>query len=64
MFGVRPILHAQRPDPFGRPQTLYDLKLGHLWVVYPGKLRYPLTDRITALPLLEIHALQLDLGSP
>ena len=30
-----------------------DLRLEHLWVVYPGSLRYPLTDRITALPLVE-----------
>ena len=28
-----------------------DLGLSHLWVVYPGELEYPLTDRITALPL-------------
>ena len=28
--------------------------LEHLWVVYPGGLRYPLTERITALPLGEV----------
>ena len=28
-----------------------DLGLAHLWVIYPGDLEYPLTDRITALPL-------------
>ena len=32
-----------------------DLGLEHLWVVYPGSLRYPLTQRITALPLAEVH---------
>ena len=31
-----------------------DLGLSHLWVVYPGSLRYSLTDRITALPLVEV----------
>lgn len=31
-----------------------DLGLEHLWVVYPGSLRYSLTDRITALPLVEV----------
>ena len=31
-----------------------DLGLSHLWVVYPGELRYPLADSITALPLKEI----------
>ena len=54
MFGVRPILNAQRPDPFGRPQTLYDLKLGHLWVVYPGSEEFPLAERMSALPITEL----------
>ena len=31
-----------------------DLQLAHLYVVYPGDLRYPLGDGITALPLKEI----------
>jgi predicted AAA+ superfamily ATPase len=31
-----------------------DLKLEHLWVVYPGTQRYPLTDTLSALPLQEI----------
>lgn len=31
-----------------------DLGLEHLWVVYPGRERYPLAERITALPLREI----------
>ena len=31
-----------------------DLGLEHLWVVYPGNLRFSLTDRITALPLAEV----------
>jgi len=34
-----------------------DLGLTHLWVVYPGDLQYPLTDRITALPLRYVHDL-------
>jgi predicted AAA+ superfamily ATPase len=34
--------------------ALEDLKLEHLWVVYPGTLRYGLTEKITALPLREI----------
>ena len=32
-----------------------DLGLEHLWVVYPGSVRYSLTDRITALPLVEMN---------
>jgi hypothetical protein len=39
--------------------ALDDLGLAHLWVVYPGKLRYPLGDRITALPLRELPLLDL-----
>ena len=37
--------------------TLADLHLDHLWVVYPGSVRYPLADRISALPLREIDRL-------
>jgi predicted AAA+ superfamily ATPase len=37
--------------------ALDDLKLDHLWVVYPGTLRYPLTEKMTALPLQEIGTL-------
>lgn len=37
--------------------ALEDLQLAHLWVVYPGTLRYPLTEKITALPLGEIDTI-------
>lgn len=37
--------------------AIEDLDLAHLWVVYPGELRYPLGERITALPLKEIASL-------
>lgn len=40
--------------------ALHDLKLEHLWVVYPGTLRYPMTDKITALPLPEIHQIEMN----
>jgi len=39
--------------------ALEDLKLKHLWVVYPGTLRYALTENITALPLREIGSIAL-----
>jgi hypothetical protein len=39
--------------------ALDDLELEHVWVVYPGTLRYALTDKITALPLREIGGLDL-----
>lgn len=46
--------------------ALEDLRLEHLWVVYPGTLRFPLADRITALPLREVPelALQRDIRRP
>jgi uncharacterized protein len=33
-----------------------DLNLSHLWVVYPGKIKYRLSQDITVLPLQEIEA--------
>jgi predicted AAA+ superfamily ATPase len=39
--------------------ALDDLKLEHLWVVYPGTLRYPIAEKITALPLREIQQIEL-----
>lgn len=40
--------------------ALQDLKLEHLWVVYPGNRKYRLHERITALPLNGIHAIEWD----
>jgi hypothetical protein len=39
--------------------ALADLKLDHLWIVYPGSLRYPIADRMTALPLRKVGMLAL-----
>ena len=39
--------------------ALADLGLEHLWVVYPGSLKYPLGEKITALPLGSVPDLQL-----
>ena len=39
--------------------VIADLGLAHLWVLYPGNQEYPLTDTITALPLQQIHDLEL-----
>ena len=36
-----------------------DLDLEHLFVVYPGDAEYPLSDRITALPLARVAGLPL-----
>jgi predicted AAA+ superfamily ATPase len=37
--------------------ALDDLALDHLWVIYPGKTRYPVDEHITVLPLSEIFEL-------
>lgn len=34
--------------------ALVDLSLEHLWIVYPGEHRYPLDDKITAVPLSQV----------
>lgn len=39
--------------------AIEDLRLEHLWVVYPGVTRYPLTERITALPLRQLAGIQM-----
>ena len=37
--------------------AIKDLDLKHLWVVYPGRHRFPIDARITAWPLSQITAL-------
>lgn len=39
--------------------SLKELDLAHLWIVYPGKTRYPLNPRVTALPLEELPELKV-----
>ncbi len=38
--------------------TRKDLRLDHLWIVYPGDRKYPLTKDITALPLAMIGSIR------
>ena len=38
--------------------AIKDLELEHLWVIHPGALSYPLTERITVIPLAQ--AISLD----
>ena len=35
-----------------------DLKLEHLWVIYPGDISYPLTEKISVLPLSKMDTIQ------
>ena len=35
-----------------------DLGLSHLWIIYPGELEYPMTPRITALPLAKVAEIE------
>jgi len=32
-----------------------DLELERLWVVYPGKAAYPLTEKIRVIPLADVR---------
>jgi len=34
--------------------ALQDLRLDHLWIIYPGNEKYPVGERITVLPLTEL----------
>jgi hypothetical protein len=38
--------------------ALTDLKLDRAFVVYPGATRYPLSDRVEAIPLSEMPTLK------
>ncbi|MBK1879879.1 ATP-binding protein [Pelagicoccus mobilis] len=50
--------HSDAPGKTRSMNTaLQDLSLDHLWVVYPGKQRYELTESISALPAEEIPQL-------
>jgi uncharacterized protein len=42
--------------------ALTDLAITHLWVVYPGTVRYPAHERITMLPLAQIGSLRQELA--
>ena len=35
--------------------ALNDIDLSHLWVVYPGQETYPVTSKITVLPLSRVE---------
>lgn len=35
-----------------------ELSLDHLWIIYPGNETYPVTEKITALPLKNLESLQ------
>jgi hypothetical protein len=39
-----------------------DLPREHLWVVYPGKERYPLHEAITAVPLKNLSEIVRNLA--
>jgi predicted AAA+ superfamily ATPase len=54
MFGVEcKRVDAPRLTPSMR-SALEDLKLEHIAVVYPGTRRYPLTERVEAVPLTQL----------
>ena len=42
--------------------ALDDLKLDHLWVIYPGQHRFPVHEKITVLPLQSVIGLSAETG--
>jgi len=54
MRGKRYGFEFKYSDAPGRTRSMLmaiqDLKLEHLWVVYPGDQEYPLDEKITAIP--------------
>lgn len=40
--------------------VIQDLKLTRLWVIYPGENKYPISDKIDALPLQNCLELKND----
>jgi hypothetical protein len=50
--------YADAPGPTRSMRVaIEDLGLEHLWVIYPGRERYPADDRITVFPLADLRAL-------
>jgi len=41
--------------------ALDDLALRHLWVIYPGTIRYPAHEKITMLPLADVATLSTEI---
>lgn len=39
--------------------SLKDLKLKHIWVIYPGTQRYSLHDHVTVVPMSELNSLPI-----
>ncbi len=42
--------------------AMADLQLAHLWVVYPGALRYSMAENITALPLGDLPEIRFEVN--
>ena len=38
--------------------AIQDLSLDHLWVIYPGDKSYPLSKKITVLPLNQLEQIK------
>lgn len=46
---------ADAPDFSRSLRTAFaDLKLEHLWIVYPGERRYPLAEHVEAVPMADV----------
>ncbi len=55
------IKHNEAPGTRKSMYTaLQDLKLDHLWIVYPGKEKFPVSEKITALPLGKLRDFNIE----
>ena len=60
---LRPLCDRQDRTTKSMHIAIEDLELDHLWAVYPGTRRYPMTGKITALPVREIDQIEMKAGS-
>jgi len=57
-FGVEVKLNEAPKITASMRSACNDLRLDHLWIVYPGKESYPVTDKISVCSLFDIDQLQ------
>jgi len=51
-----PLKQYRPPATRSMKTAVEDLELARLWVVYPGKASYPLTEKIKIIPLADVPA--------
>lgn len=52
-FGIEVKFNEKPKASRSTRSTIEDLHLEHLWIIYPGKVSYPLDEKITVVPLVD-----------